>query len=391
MVAMNLFLRKDKLTTRMKIVFLIRSLNYGGAERQLITLASGLKKMGHEVIVVVFYRGGELEEDLKEMNVKFYCLDKLGRWDIFPFIKRLIQLLKLEKPDILHSYLDVPNLLSVMFKPFFPDNTKIIWGVRASNTDLDHYDWLTRLTFHMNCCFSRFADLIIVNSNAGHAYHLAHGYSGDKMIIVQNGINTAKFFPSYEARLQLRAEWGISEKEILIGLVARLDPMKDHLNFLKASTILLRERKDIRIICIGDGPMDYRQKLYGLSIKLKLEKRLLWVEGRKDMNAVYNAIDIICSSSSWGEGFPNVIGEAMACGVPCVATDAGDSAFIVSAKGIVVPPQNPQALANGLMQMLQNFKKNQYTLRKQVRFRITSQFSHESLVLKTAATFKNLL
>ncbi len=328
------------------LVFLTRSLDSGGAERQLVTLSKGLHAQGYAIVVVVFYPGGSLEKELREAGVTVRVVDKRGRWDVCGFVLRLVRLLHQERPDILHSYLVVPNLLTVMLKPLFL-HTKVVWGIRASNVDLSRYDWFVRLTFKVSCWLARFTDLIIVNSQSGWDYHLACGFPREKMVVISNGIDTGRFKPDPEARQRMRTAWGIKGHEKLIGLVGRLDPMKDHPTFLQAAALVAREREDVVFVCVGDGPANYRQELQELSEELGVGKCLNWVGKLDDMPAVYNALDIATSSSSYGEGFPNVIGEAMACGVPCVVTNVGDAAYIVGKTGVVVPPKNPRALAEG--------------------------------------------
>ena len=369
-----------------KIVFLIRSLNIGGAERQLVALAKGLHSRGVPVLVVVFYSNGPLENELQIAGVPVAVLDKRGRWDVFHFFWRLLQLLRQEKPDVLHGYLSVQNLLSVLIKPIFP-SMRIVWGVRASNMDLDCYDWLFRLVFHGECFLSRFADLIIVNSNAGKDYHQQHGFPERKMVVVPNGVDTKRFKPDPDARIRVRREWKISDHEKLIGLVGRIDPMKDHATFLRAAALLLQQRTDVRFVCIGDGPASYKSKLLTLASELGIENNLIWAGARNDMTAVYTALDI-ASSSSLGEGFPNVIGEAMSCGVPCVVTDVGDSAWIVDDTGVVVPPQNPRALADGLELTLQ---RNNKSMAVRARKRVEENFGFDQLIEKTQKTLLNLV
>ena len=131
----------------MKIVFITRCLEYGGAERQLVLLAKGLLDRGHQPVVVVFYPGGPLQNKLVEAGVPVRPLDKSGRWDVLPFLARLIRVLRRERPDVIHGYLFAENLLAVLLKPFLPP-TKIVWGVRNSGWDLSCYDWLFRLCFH---------------------------------------------------------------------------------------------------------------------------------------------------------------------------------------------------------------------------------------------------
>ncbi|HAA32550.1 MAG TPA: group 1 glycosyl transferase, partial [Cyanobacteria bacterium UBA8553] len=316
-----------------KIAFLIPSLERGGAERQLVNLVKALDKKDFDITVLCFYPDGPLEKDLEHSGVKIISLEKRGRWDIFSFLGRLIHQLKHLQPNVLHGYLSEPNLVMIFIKPFFP-SIQMIWGVRASELNLSHYDWLARLLFPLECFLSRFADLIIFNSHAGRTYHLAHGFPANKAVVIPNGIDTERFKPDSEARVKIRSEWGISEETVLIGLVGRLDRMKDHPTFLKAAALLCQERQDIGFVCVGSGAQDYAQELYHLAEQLNIAEKVIWTGTRADTPAVYNALDIASSSSS-SEGFANVIGEAMACGISCVVTDVGDSAWIVGDVGIV--------------------------------------------------------
>ncbi|MDZ8184589.1 MAG: glycosyltransferase [Nostoc sp. ChiSLP02] len=365
-----------------KIVFLIRDLGYGGAQRQLITLVKNLDKDKFDITVIFFYADGFLQKDLEDNRIQTICLEKRERWDIFGFIWRLFAHLKRIQPDYLHGYLSESNLLTLFLKPFLP-STFIIWGIRDSNISLDSYDWLDRLIFELECLLSRFVDLIIVNSHAGHAYHLSHGFPANKMVVIPNGIDTERFQPNLATGLQVRTEWKIPKDTILIGLIGRLDPMKDHPTFLKAAALLCQEREDVRFVCVGTGSENYAQELYQLTNELGISEKVIWAGGRADMSAIYNALDITCSSSSYGEGFSNVIGEAMACGVPSVVTDVGDSAWIIGdTGGVVVPPSNPEALKTGIASLINFISSKDYSS-KHIRQRVISDFSVLNLSLKT--------
>jgi glycosyltransferase involved in cell wall biosynthesis len=363
----------------MKIAFLIRDLNYGGAQRQLVTLVKALDKQGFDITILCFYPGGPLEKNLEDSRVKVISLEKRGRWDLFNFFWRLVHCLKNIQPDVLHGYLSESNVLAIFVKPFFP-SIRIIWGVRVSDVDQIYSDWLSRLNFQWECFFSRFADLIIVNSKAGRDYHLAHGFPADKMVVIPNGIDSDRFKPDVEARVKVRLEWGISDDTLLIGIVGRLAPMKDHPTFLKAAALLCNDRQDVRFVCVGSGPEDYTQELYQLTAQLNLSEKVIWAGSRADMPAVYNALDILCSSSAYGEGFANVIGEAMACGIPCVVTDVGDSAWIVENMGTVVPAQNPEALVAGWRSLIEQQQYKNPELKLNARTRIISEFNCTKLL-----------
>ena len=366
-----------------KIAFLIESLRCGGAQKQLATLAKTLKKEGFDITILYFYPDGFFEPELKDSGIHLISLEKRGRWDLFAFFLRLVHHLRVIQPDVLHGYLETANLLTIFLKAFLP-STQMIWGVRVSNIDLSRYDWLSRLLFPWECFLSQFTDLIIVNSHAGRSYYLEQGFPANKMVVIPNGIDTEHFKPDTEARQRVRSEWGILEETILIGLVGRFDPMKDHTTFLKAAALLCQERQDVGFVCVGSGSEDYTKELQQLVKQLDIVEKVVWAGNRADMSAVYNALDILCSSSAYGEGFGNAIGEAMACGVPCVVTDVGDSAWIVENTGIVVPPQNPEALVAGWSSLIKQEQYKNSVLKLKIRSRIVSEFSCDQLFQNVA-------
>lgn len=370
----------------MKILFFIRSLDVGGAERQLVLLAKRLRERGHDIVVALSYSGGPLEKELWDSGVRIRPLYKRGRWDIPGFLFRLAQMIREERPDILHGYLTDQNLMALLFKPLFP-SLRIVWGVRCSHMDLSQFDWLSTVSFKLTCRLSRFADAIIMNSQVGREFHVSMGYPAAKSSVIPNGVDTARFRPDAGARGRIRSEWGVAEHERLIGLAGRLDPMKDHPCFLKAAALLTKKRTDTRFVCIGGGSDEYRTKLQILAESLGLGERLQWLGSREDMPDVYNALDIAVSSSSYGEGLSNAICEAMACGVPCVVTNVGDSAWVVGDMGEVVPPKDSVALMAGIEKLLDQKIHDP----GQIRQRIVEQLSVNSLVANTEHTLAKLL
>jgi glycosyltransferase involved in cell wall biosynthesis len=168
--------------------------------------------------------------------------------------------------------------------------------------------------------------------------------------VVSNGIDTERFAPCAASRARFRERWSIRPGEKLVGVVGRLDPIKDHATFIRAAR-LLADRDGVRFACVGDGPEPWRLTLQRLVAEHQLTARFVWVPGDADMTDVYNGLDVLCSSSL-SEGFPNVIGEAMSCGVPCVVTDVGDSARLVGRHGHVVPPGDAQRMADRVQVIL---------------------------------------
>lgn len=368
---------------RVKLVLLTRSLEIGGAERQLVALARGLDRKVFDVTVLCLYGGGVLRNDLVDAGIELISLEKRSRWDLFRFGPRLLSILRKLQPDILYSYMTIQNLLAVLLKPALP-TTRIVWGVRSSNLNDGQFDWFARSSERLQASLSRFANLIIFNSWKGRDDYLSGGLSKSQSVVIPNGIDTTRFAPDREKGLQLRAAWGIPAASFLIGIVARLDPMKGHQTFLEAASIFSRTSPEARFVVVGDGPVDYGRALHSLADRLGLTDKIVWTGFLNDMRSAYNALDICCSSSAYGEGTSNSIAEAMACGVPCVATDVGDSRLIVGNTGIVVPPRNPEALAAGWADAARRMIEDP-RLGFAARERVESQLGLSSLISRTSA------
>ncbi len=367
-------------TQNRSIVFLTRDLDLGGAQRQLVALAKGLHEQGRKVTVVVFYENSALQPELEQSGVRVVTIGKRSRWDLIGFGWRLLRFVRRERPGVLHGYLWGPNAITVAFKPFLR-GTRAVWGVRASTTDFSKYNWFERVSFRANCWLSPFADLIIANSWSGAEDHRQHGYPARTLAVVPNGIAIERFRPDSAARRAIRQEWGVGDDQSLVGLVARLDPMKGHATFLKAASILSKQMPNVRFACVGTGSESYTRSLHALSAELGLEGKVMWIGARMDMERVQNAFDVACSASDFGEGFSNTIGEAMASGVPCVVTPVGDSARIVDGTGMVVPPRDADALAAAIRRSIATLTPER---REACRRRIEENFTVPLLVDRTA-------
>lgn len=380
---------KNTYPRRSQVMFLIRSFEVGGAERQLATLLIELHRRHWPVCVACFYSRGKLLDPLKAAGIPVFDLAKRGRWSFVPFLWRFRRLLREQRPAVLHGYLPVPNLLALAMRSMFP-GMRVVWGVRASHVDFALYGSVNRLVYWLEKNFARKPDLIIVNSNAGFAQRIAEGCQQQKLRLIVNGIDTSKFNFDPQARCRLRTQWNVSEKDILVGVVGRLDPMKDHQTFLHAAAALASEDGNWRFLCVGSGPAAYTRDLMELAENLGLGGVVIWSQARDDIAAVYSAADIVVSSSASGEGFPNVIAEAMACGRPCVVTDVGDSALLVGDSGVVVSARNPGALANGVRSAAERLLRDRPEMERAARARIAEEYSVERLVERTEAALRSL-
>ena len=333
----------------MKILFLARQLNIGGAERQLVILANELASRGHEVVVASYYPGGALSAKLDTRRVRLISLEKRSRWDLFSLCVKVLRVMRQERPTVLHGWMHTQNLVATFVRIFHP-KVKLFWCVRSSNLEMVQ-DVVERFQVWLQSRLSGFADCVVVNSMAGLEHSVSGGIAREKMLFIPNGIDTTVFYPDEAEGKRMRAAWGIIESTKIIGKVARFDPIKNHALFLKAAARIAAERSDVHFVCAGHGSVPYLKQLQELTRTLGIENKVHWIEASPDVRAVYNTLDVFCSAS-FSEGFPNVIGEAMACGRHCVVTDVGDSKLVVGGTGITVPSDDVDALTVGLREKL---------------------------------------
>lgn len=368
----------------MKIAFLTRATRAGGAERQLMVLARGLARRGHEINVLSFY-----DPTGEQDGVPVIGLGKSGRWDTAGFFLRLIATLRRLRPHIVHSYLPVANMLAVMVRPFVP-GTRVVFGVRNADVDLARYDRLSGAAYQGERLLARYANLIICNSDAARAAVAKAGYPPARLTVIHNGIDTATFRPDAVAGQALRARLNITPSTCVVGQVGRVDPMKDHETFLVALSQLTSNRPDLRALVVGDGPAEIRDRLQAGAAALGLADRVVWTGAQQDMASVYNALDVLCLSSAFGESFPNVLGEAMACAVPCVATNLGDVPAIIAGTGRVVRRRDANALAAALAEMIDMPTDDRRALGDRARARIEDRFGLDRMVVETEAALASL-
>lgn len=366
------------------IAFVVRSLDLGGAQRQLVTLAIGLRQRGHEITVIPLYGGGALAAELSTGGVNVRTVGKRSRWDLIRPIWRLAETVRGLHPCVIHGYLPDGNLLALALGRMVGRGAKVVWGVRAADMDLSRYDWLARLTWRLAGWGARGADLIIANSRAGASHHQTAGYPPERIVVIPNGIDTARFRPAPELRAAIRRVWGFRPDATVIGLVARLDPIKDHQTFLAAAATAIKGRPALEFACVGGGPEDYRRMLMSEADRLGVGDRVRWVGATNDAPGVFNALDVLTSTST-SEGFSNVIAESMACGVRCVVTDVGDSAWVVGDTGLVVRPRDPAAVAAAWLTLL-----SQSVSMPAPRQRIESLFAVDRLVESTERVLAEL-
>jgi glycosyltransferase involved in cell wall biosynthesis len=329
------------------------------------------------VHVASLYGGGATWERLLTAGVPCSHLKKRFRWDVVGPARRLLQVAGTFRPDAVYSFMPAANVLAALLKSRLHSRS-LVWGVRAANMDWKFYGVFPRFLVRLETALNRRADLIVCNSIAGRRYHAQLGWNETRMAVIENGFDTNALYPDAAAGVSVREEIGTDSRVKVIGVVGRLDPIKDHVTFFRMAAALLRRTDDsFEFWCVGDGQTRYAQELKEETRRLGIADSVRWLGARLDMRAVYSAMDVTCLTSL-SEGFPNVVAESMACGTPCVVFDVGDALSIVGKRSLVVPGRDPDALAAAVQRAYSD-----HSLRERVRARIETEFSIATCVDRT--------
>jgi glycosyltransferase involved in cell wall biosynthesis len=328
-------------------------------------------------IVVSMTDSGVLGKHIQGMGVSVFTLNIRRRAPNPVALWRLINLLRRERIQILQTWLYHADLMGLLAGKL-ASTPAIAWNLRCSELSTDDHPRLLFLIMRILAKLSYLTNTVIVNSSAGRAFHESLGYKPSRWIVIPNGVDIQLFCPSPLSSIALRSSLGLSKKTPLIGLVARFHPMKDHTTFLKAASRLIKHRPDVHFVLAGkevncQNPSLMQQvSNYGLSSNVHLLGEV------HNIANITTALDI-ATCSSYSEGFPNAIAEAMACGVPCVATDVGDLSHIVNGTGRVVPPRDHFAMSEAWTEILGMSEDDRQALGKCARERVVSLFSLDSM------------
>ena len=379
---------KKKLT----ICNVITGLSVGGAEMMLLKLISNLDRQVFNPIVVSLVNKGQIGEKLEKLGIEVYSLNLKSLLDgpkaIVSFLKILNQL----KPDLIQGWMYHGNLFALT-SYLYSIKVPILWNIRGSHYCLKKEKKLTAFVIWLGAKLS-FAPIKIINNSKHSAEKHVEilGFNNNKTIIIPNGFDTELFKPSEYYRNIFRKEMNFTDEDIVVGLIGRYNPVKGHDLFIKAAHQLTKQKcfKNIKFILIGHK-VDYSNEFLAQTIRnYGLEKSFYLLGQRDNLHTIIPSLDIVVSSS-YSEGFSNVIGEAMSCGVPCVVTDVGDSKWIVGDTGIVVPPNNVEALVDGIEYMLNLPKTEREKMGMAARKRIIDNFSIDLIVKKYEALYKEII
>ena len=335
---------------RLKILHLITGLERGGAEIMLARLVARMDNSRFENVVVSLTNDGPMGEVMRQGGVRTEMIGMSRSLPTPGAFARLYHLIRDEQPAVLQTWLYHSDLLGLAAGRL-AKVPAIAWNIRCSEMDGHYTRGVNGMLIKLLAWLSGWPGAIIANSQAGQQFHIRLGYRPKRWLVLENGFDLEVLRPDAEAGHALRNELGVPTTDRLIGLVARYDPVKDHETFLRAAAGILADTPNVRFVLAGAGVDDANPHLVTLIDNLGIADKLHLLGPRDDIPRLTAGFDIAtCCSRS--EGFPNVVGEAMACGVPCVVTDVGDAARIVDDCGVVVAPGDSVALAQGWRSLL---------------------------------------
>lgn len=376
------------------ILHVITALNYGGAEAMLAKLVGSPGRADASRHVVVSLMSlGVVGLQLRAQGVEVHALDMpRGQWRIGGLI-RLVRLVRRLRPRVIQGWMYHGNVAAWAARRLSFVPARLAWNVRHSLADLTQETPSTARMIRWNARLSRQVDTIIFNARSAIRQHAAVGFDIRTARLIPNGFDLGRFQPDDErraARIALVSELGVAPGATLVGMIARVHPMKDHGNLFAALAKVRAAGHDVHLVLAGAGTQTLAG-LQGVGSNGIPTARLSLLGDRRDLPTWLPGLDIAVLSSAWGEGFPNVVGEAMAAGVPCVVTDVGDSREIVSVGGIWVPPKNSDALAKGIILMIEAGEQLRQTVGAEGRRRVAEHYGIERVVGLYDDLYRSLL
>lgn len=328
---------------------IITGLEIGGAERQLERIVTSVAG-SHRVICLGHQ--GPIGRKLEDAGVSVVPLEMKGSGTWARGLIRIRRHVREFQADAVQGWMYHGNLAAVAGA--FGTQVPIFWNIRHSVHDLAQEMPRTRSAIRASVHVSGRPERIVYNSEVAASQHEALGYPAEARKVIPNGFDTAALRADPERRHMMRARLGIPMEAPVVGMIARYHPMKNHTGFLQIAALVATRMPEAQFILAGRGVDVGKPELATLISAPALQNRVHFIGECSDVVALYSALDVLCVPSVWGEAFPNVVGEAMACSVPCVVTDVGDSAAVVGDTGLVVRPGDSNPMVEAILVLLRD-------------------------------------
>ena len=368
----------------MKILHVITGLQAGGAERMLFNLVTRMDSRFTSHVVSLGSEG-VYGEKLRSAGIPAICLGMNPGRPSLTGLAGLVRTSLAFRPDIIQGWMYHGNLAGCLI-PRRKAKTKLLWNIRQTLYSMAYEKAGTAFVIKAGAKLSGIPASIVYNSKLSSLQHEKIGFKDSKTILIPNGFDLDAFKPDSTAKSKLQKSLNLSPDSSLIGLIARYHPMKGHADFLAAAQVVVAKKPNVHFLMVGTGVDQSNQDLMNAVQSSGISTRIHCLGERKDVSAIVAGLDVLCVASIYGEGFPNVIGEAMASGVGCVVTDIGDSALILGEGGIAVEPGNPKGLSEGIHRWLDMEANERERIKHALRDRVTKNYS----IASVARAYENL-
>jgi len=374
-----------------RVAEVITGLELGGAEMMLLRTLGALDPVRFAPEVIALRPLGPIAPRIMGLGIPVHSIGIRGALPTPAELARLWRLMRRLRPEIVHTWMYHADLLGGLVARV-ATRAPVIWALHNSTLDPDHVGAATRFVVRLNALLSSWMPAkIVACSRASMQVHESLGYPAEKLVLIPNGFDLTAFRPDRAAYCAVREELGIAQDVLLLGSFARFHPQKDHRTLCRAAGRIARRRGDVQFLLAGDGIEPHNTQLSAWIAETGVAERFHLLGARSDMHRLTAALDVALVSSAFGEAFPLVVGEAMACAVPCVVTDVGDAAFMVGDGGRIVPPRDPAAFANAVLELLGQSPQQRAALGQRARERIASEFELSAVVARYADLYDEVL
>ena len=377
-----------------RIVHVINSLHTGGAETMLARLVDSADPSRFEHVVLPLLEGGPVAKRVRDAGALAAPLRVDGAAGALTAPARLARRLRRLHPDVVQGWLLQGNLAATIGTGLARMPVPVLWNVRWTLYDVESERRTTQALLKVSGLVARQPSWIVFNSRRSVGQHAAIGYPLDRARVIPNGYDLLRFRPDPVARAAVRDELGIPSEATVCGMVARYHPMKDHAMSLRAAAYVAARRPEAVFVYAGRDVDDRNEEMSGQVRALGLADRVRLLGERDDVGRLFASFDVYWMSSAArgiAEGFPNVVAEAMASGIPCVATDIGDAAEIVGTTGRVVPSRDWHAFGAATVELLALSADSRMRMGASARARIAARYSLDAVTASYEALYREVI
>ncbi len=372
---------------RIKVLFPITDLARDGAQRQLFEIVKSLDKSKFRPFIMTLNSGSAMEADFQRLpGLEIISVDKKGKYDLLCLL-RVFNRMRLLKADVVQPFLTPATFYGLL--PALWTRTPLIIVTERNAGGRKDVGIGFRLYLKMEDFFSRFADWVIPNSEAGKKYLIQRGISPSRIKVIYNGLNFQRLYADQEKVQQIRQRYNIDPQNKVVGMMARFFPMKNPAAFFEMAAIINKTLPSTHFALLGDGPL--RNEMESYCVKLGIGEKTTFFGEQPDVGAYLSLFDIFVLTSN-AEGCSNSLLEAMALAKPVVATDVGGNREVIrpGENGFLVPPRNVKAMSEIVTQLLQNPEKA-YTMGQKAQKFAISTFSIEKMVHEYESLYEDTL